>query len=47
MIALHATANGIDREAVACMFDTAMKAQFEQPTGGLAVIKVPVTFVKR
>jgi len=46
VIALHATAHGIDRETVACMFDTAMKAQFEPPEGGSAVINVPVTFVK-
>jgi hypothetical protein len=41
---IHATTEHLPNELLACMADIARAARFEQPTGGYAIIRVPVQF---
>ena len=43
---IHATALGLDREIVECMFLLVAQARFDPPEGGSARVHVPVTFVR-
>jgi len=43
---VHARVSGIDEQAVACMFRTAVERTFDAPEGGASIVNVPVTFVR-
>jgi hypothetical protein len=47
VVSVSATGDGLDKATVDCMIQVARGARFEPPTGGFAVIRVPVTFVKQ